>query len=119
MALEKRMIQQLITFVFTFISLSLPVLAADDYGLSETGANLPQSTDLPSLIGKVLGSVLGFTGTIFFILVVYAGLMWMTAGGNEDRIKKARQILIAAIIGLVIVLSAYAITQFIGGALGA
>jgi len=50
---------------------------------------------------------------------VYAGLMWMTAGGNEDRIKKARQILIAAIIGLVIVLSAYAITQFIGGALGA
>jgi hypothetical protein len=44
--------------------------------------------------------------------------MWMTSGGNEERVKKAKQILIAAIIGLVIILSAYAITNFIGTAFG-
>jgi hypothetical protein len=43
--------------------------------------------------------------------------MWMTAAGSEEQIKKAKQILAAAIVGLIIVLSAYAITQFIGGAL--
>jgi hypothetical protein len=60
---------------------------------------------------------IGFTGTIFFILVVYAGLMWMTAVGNEENIKKAQSILKTAIIGLIIVLSAYAITKFIGSSL--
>ncbi len=113
------MIQQVIGFFVSLFFISLPVSAAGDYGLSETGANLPQNADLPGMIGKVLGTVLGFTGTIFFVLVVYAGLMWMTAAGNEERIKKAKQILIGALIGLVIILSAYAITQFIGGAVGA
>lgn len=96
-----------------------PVLAV------ETGleAAAPESlknvgSDIPSMIGRVLGSVLGFTGTIFFVLVVYAGLMWMTASGNEEQIAKAKKILTAAIIGLIIVLSAYAITQFIGTSLG-
>lgn len=99
-----------------FIFLASPALA-EDYGLSATNANLPKTTNIPTLIGSVLGKILGFTGTIFFILVVYAGLMWMTAAGSEEQIKKAKQILAAAIVGLIIVLSAYAITQFIGGAL--
>ncbi len=86
--------------------------AAGPSGLNSVGS------DIPTLIGKILGSVLGFTGTIFFILVIIAGLMWMTSGGNEERVKKAKQILIAAIIGLVIILSAYAITNFIGTAFG-
>ncbi len=90
-----------------------PVLAGD-YGLSEAKGNLPDGVSIPVLIGRVLKSVLGFTGTIFFILVVFAGLMWMTAAGSEDRIKKAKQILVAAVIGLIIVLSAYAITKFVG-----
>lgn len=93
---------------------------ADEYGLDSaaTAANLTKtSADAPTLIGNVLEVVLGFTGTIFFILVVWAGLTWMTAAGNEERIKQAQKILTAAVIGLVIVLSAYAITRFIGGSL--
>lgn len=90
------------------------------FGLDKANeqAGLPSSLDVPSMAGKFLGTILGFTGTIFFILVVYAGLMWMTAAGSEDRIAKAKKILTAAIIGLIIVLSAYAITKYIGSALG-
>jgi phage shock protein PspC (stress-responsive transcriptional regulator) len=85
---------------------------------SATTAGLTtKSLDVPVLIGKILAVVLGFTGTIFFILVIYAGLMWMTAVGNEENIKKAQSILKTAIIGLIIVLSAYAITKFIGSSL--
>ncbi len=85
--------------------------SASTAGLSSTSLNAPQ------LIGKIIAVVLGFTGTIFFILVVWAGLTWMTAAGNEESIKKAQSILKTAIIGLVIVLSAYAITKFIGSSL--
>ncbi len=91
---------------------------AGGYGLdgakTQFGNKLPTNVDIPTFLGKILGSVLGFTGTIFFVLVIIAGLMWMTSAGNEDRVKRAKQILIAAVIGLIIVMSAYAITSFIG-----
>lgn len=96
------------------------VVRAADYGLGEAArsAGIPTSNpDLTVTIGRMLAFVLGFTGTIFFILILYAGFMWMTAGGNQENIGKAQSILKNAIIGLVIVLSAYAITRFIGGAL--
>lgn len=91
---------------------------AGGYGLdgakTQFGNKLPTNVDIPTFLGKILGSVLGFTGTIFFVLVIVAGLMWMTSAGNEERVKRAKQILIAAVIGLIIVMSAYAITSFIG-----
>ena len=100
--------------------LSAIAVRADSYGLDTAASSAGLSgsnTDIPVTIGKVVGYVLGFTGTIFFILVLYAGFMWMVAGGNEENIKKAQGILKDAIIGLIIVLSAYAITKFIGGVL--
>ncbi len=48
------------------------------------------------------------------ILVIYAGILWMTARGNEQQVERAKTLLVQSIIGLVIVFSAYAITRFIG-----
>ncbi|MCX6793325.1 MAG: hypothetical protein NTY12_04875 [Candidatus Falkowbacteria bacterium] len=93
-------------------------ITPEETGLSAAKGKLPSGVDIPTLIGGVLGKVLGFTGTIFFVLVVYAGLMWMTSAGNEESVAKAKKILIAAIIGLIIVMSAYAITTFIGTSIG-
>ncbi len=100
--------------------LAAGIARAEDYGLGTAASSAGLSrngTDLAVVIGKVLGFVLGFTGTVFFILVLYAGFTWMTAGGNSETVTKAQGILKDAIIGLVIVLSAYAITKFIGGIL--
>ena len=74
-------------------------------------------TDIPSLIGKVVGAGLSFIGIIFFILIIYGGFSWMTARGNEQEVTKAKELIYAAVIGLIIVLAAYAITAYIGGAL--
>lgn len=101
---------------FLYAQTSTPLQGLDE---SASTASLQQvNTDVPALIGKWLGIILGFTGTIFFILVVWAGLTWMTAAGNEENIKKAQGILKTAVIGLIVVLSAYAITRFIGTSLG-
>lgn len=66
-----------------------------------------------TIIGNLARGVLSLAGIIFFILAVYAGMIWMTARGNEERVTKARNTLIASIIGLVILVSSYAITNFI------
>lgn len=71
------------------------------------------SSSLTSTIGELIGVLLAFLGVIFLILIIYAGLLWMTAAGNEDNVKKAKSILLNSVIGLVILLSAYAISSFV------
>lgn len=73
---------------------------------------------LSASIGKVIKSVLALVGLIFLILTIYAGILWMTAGGNEEHITKAVNILKAATIGLIIVIAAYGITVFLLVAVG-
>jgi hypothetical protein len=74
-------------------------------------------TDLPTSIGQVVGAVLAFIGVIFLILMIYAGFTWMMARGNQQDVQKAKDMIEAAIIGLIIVMAAYAITAYIGNIL--
>lgn len=75
----------------------------------ETGSKASPEKIIPEII-KI---ILSFLGIIFLILIIIGGYQWMTAGGNEEVIKKARTRIINAVIGLAIVLLAYAITYFI------
>ncbi len=72
-----------------------------------------QKQDLRVLVGKIINIVLGFLGAIFLALTVYAGFKYMTAGGNEEKTKEALALLRNAIIGLVIILLAWAITRIV------
>ena len=63
--------------------------------------------------GDLISLALSVLGIIFIGLMIYAGFTWMTAAGNEKRIEKSKSIIIESAIGLVIVLTAYAITYFI------
>ena len=71
------------------------------------------SDDLAGTVGTVVKGILGLTGTIFLLLTVYAGILWMTAQGSEEQISKAQDIIKACTIGLVVTLSAYSITYFV------
>ena len=73
--------------------------------------------DIRVTVARIINVALGLLGIIFLVLTVYAGFRWMTAGGNEDAVKDARKILFAGVIGLAIVLSAYAISRFVVGEL--
>ena len=74
----------------------------------------PGTAGALTLIGQIIGVVLAFLGVIFLVLMIYAGLTWMTARGNEQQVTKAKDLMRDAIIGLIIVLSAYAISAFVG-----
>lgn len=102
--------------------------ASTDGNISGTSLNVFNAQaglgdqELEVTIGSIVQTILGFLGLLAVLLVLWAGFLWMTAGGNEDQIAKAKSILIAALIGLLIILSAYAITTFVlkefGGATG-
>ena len=89
-------------------------------GIDEVGsaADIDTNTTLEQTIGQLINVVLGFLGIVFLVLVIYAGFLWMTAAGNTDRVGKAKSIMIQAVIGLIILLAAYAITQFVVTNLG-
>ena len=107
-----------IMFLFSLLFPSM-ILAAKS--IEDAGSFLDKTvatTDLPaknvqSTVGSFIEAALTMVGTIFFILMVYAGYIWMTARGEEERITKARDIIIAAIIGLALIVAAYAVTNFI------
>ncbi len=79
----------------------------------QAGYGAANETTLSENIGNVIKVALSLVGTIFLALTVYAGFLWMTAAGDESQIEKAQNIIRAAVIGLVIALSAYGITNFV------
>ncbi len=56
---------------------------------------------------------LKFLGLIFLVLIILSGYKWMMSNGNEEEITKAKSHLIATIVGMIIVLSSYALLKFI------
>ena len=75
-------------------------------------ANVNAQT-LSTTIGQLIRAILSLLGTIFLVLVIYAGILWMTASGNDEQVKKAVGIITNATVGLVIALSAYSIVTFV------
>jgi Zn-dependent protease with chaperone function len=103
-------------FVLLFIvSLSLPALASAtlDLGLDQAADIGLADTDVDTMVINIITFVLGFLGLAAVVIILIGGFMWMTAGGNDDRIKKGRQFIINGVIGLVIILAAYAIAQWV------
>jgi len=65
-----------------------------------------------SIVMSMVRVVLSLVGTVFLILTIYAGVLWMTAGGNDEQLTKAQKTMVRSFIGLVIVISSYSISLF-------
>lgn len=102
-------------FVLAVFLFAAPALAAAlDVGMQPVAENIALGTqDLRITIAKVIRAALGLLGIIAVSIVLYGGFLYMTSAGNEEKIDKAKKTLINGFIGLLIILSAFAITQFI------
>jgi type IV secretion system pilin len=78
-----------------------------------TGIGYNTATTQEIFIGNLINVALSLIGIFFLILVILGGYQWMTAGGNEESIAKAKKRITNATIGLTVVLMAYAISYFI------
>jgi TRAP-type C4-dicarboxylate transport system permease small subunit len=75
------------------------------------------TNSLPELIGSLIAVLLSVLGIIFVVLVVYAGFLYLTAAGDDEKVKKAKKLLNQSVIGLVIIIAAYAIADYVISAL--
>ena len=99
--------------LFLVSLLVVPQFVSAQFGL-EYGSALELGTqELRTSIMQVINVILSFLGIIALIIILWGGFMWMTAGGNEEKVTKARQMLVAGVVGLAIVLAAYAIANFV------
>ncbi|MFZ5364645.1 MAG: pilin [Patescibacteria group bacterium] len=79
-------------------------------GNPEIKGQLIQSS-MPTLVGNILKVFLGVIGSLALVLFIYGGVLWLTSGGSEDKLKKARGTMIWAVLGLVVIFSSYAIVS--------
>ncbi len=82
-------------------------------GSDFAGAAGLSSGNLVDAISSIIRVAIGFLGIIAVLIILIGGFKWMTSGGNEDKVKKAKALIFQGIIGLVIVLSSYAIASFV------
>ena len=87
--------------------------------LVEVGRELGTDAEvgLEELIANIINVLLAALGIVFLVLVVYAGFLYLTSQGDPEKAKKAIKLLTQAVIGLVIIIAAYAIAAFVIGKL--
>lgn len=98
--------------------------STDIFGIEKVEKDIPLgTTDFTKTITGIINVLLGLLGVVAVVIILIAGFKWMTAGGNDDKVTEARKMLFAGIIGLAIILSAWAIARFVlvqlGSATGA
>ncbi len=100
---------------------AVSAVSADEFGLNaatqgtyfQSNKQVLGASSVEAVIGKAISVFLGLLGVIFFLLLFYGGAIWMLAMGDSSKVDKSKDILISATIGIILVLSAYAISSFV------
>ena len=82
-------------------------------GLEKASSTGLGSRDIRDTIASIINVALSLLGIIVVVIIIYGGFLWMTAGGNEEKVADAKKWIFGGIIGLVIILASYAIAHFV------
>lgn len=109
------MLATMMLVIVPMFTLALSAQANDDpFGTGYVTENINLSDADPRTVAmKIVSVLMTFLGIIAVVVILLGGFKWMTAGGNEDKVSEARKLIISGIIGLVIILSAWAIVNFV------
>ncbi|NBS41459.1 hypothetical protein EBS80_02260 [bacterium] len=86
-------------------------------GTAAAAAGYSSGPPIAMIIGNAISVVLGICGMLFVILLVYAGVLYLTSQGEEGNVKKAKKLITSAVLGIIIIVAAYAITRYLFQAL--
>ncbi len=114
---KKRIVGGLTAFGLVSL-MALPAIVGAT-GINDAGA-VPRmdqlglgDASLSYLIQQIITVILGFLGVLAVFIILWGGFIWMTAGGEQDKVDKAKKLIVSGIIGLVIIFAAYAIASFV------
>jgi len=121
--------KKFITIAMFAIMLALPLLAATP-AFAQVGTNNTikdsselgieygaytglTSGDVRATIANIIRIAMSLLGIVAVVIILIGGFTWMTAGGNDEKVGEAKKWIFAGVIGLAIILSAYAIATFV------
>lgn len=107
------------TLAVSAIALPFVVLAAEpsvELGLNYATDIGLGTQDVRTTVSKIINAFMGLLGIVAVCIILLGGFKWMTAAGNEEKVGEAKKLIISGVIGLIIIMSAYAIAQFVVGA---
>ncbi len=123
----RQLLQRL--FPFFIVTISLIILFASPHMVSAAtknwdgsilntlkifGANMGlPDTDPRIIVARLIRTAMGFVGIVMLLMILSSGASFMFSGGDEEKIKHAKKTFYNAIIGLIIMLSAYSIVAFL------
>jgi cytochrome bd-type quinol oxidase subunit 2 len=108
------------SIVGAFLLGTLPGSVFAQTGIEPTmmPTNLPSETEFGKLLTQIINWALGLVGLIAVIMLIYGGFRYLTAAGNDESVSKAKNTIMYALIGIVIIILSYAIVSTITRALG-
>ncbi len=83
-----------------------------DVGLNFSNELGLGTKDPRQTVAKIINTALGLLGIVAVVIVIVGGFKWMTAGGNEEAVGEAKKWIFSGVIGLAIILSAYALASW-------
>jgi len=118
--INKKSILPLTLICFFFFLLETTIVSAETAsGVSAVNAGLQATagkaglvtakTDLPTIIGTAINYLFGVVGVIFLTITLVGGFLWMTAGGSEEKVGKAKAFIVNGINGMIVIFLAYAL----------
>ncbi len=117
--MTKKTLKKIAIGALTASVLVLPYVAfaaeAELLGLNYATAIGLGTKDVRETISSIIRAFMGLLGIIAVCIILLGGFKWMTAAGNEEKVGEAKKLIISGVIGLVIIMSAYAIATFVVG----
>ncbi len=121
--MKKKNIKLLILFCLLLIStfvLTQTVLAWDksasqylDKIATHKDIDIKTNVTMAVMVGRIINGILGFLGILFLVIILYAGFTWTNAGGSEEDVTQARNLIKWSIIGIIVIIGAYAISFYV------
>lgn len=101
-------------FLYTITSYLADLKIDIGSGNNSTQADIPQ-VGSNEFVNNALNITYFLAGAICVIVIIIAGMMYVTGGSSPETIKKAKGMLLYSVIGLILILAAFAITWFVIG----
>ena len=113
--MQNKWARNIIAFsILSLVFMPIAGVMALEVGLEEVDETIELGNrDIRATIASIINVAMGLLGILAVVIILIGGFQWMTAGGNEENVDKAKKRIIQGVIGLAIILASWAIARFV------
>jgi len=93
--------------MFLLVTPTLATSVTEGLNTAADKGGISKSTGIPGMVGRVINALFGVLGVVFLAVILIGGYTWMTAGGNEESVGKAKKFILNGTFGIMVILLSY------------